>query len=294
MSHLSRILPASMAVSLVLEALCGSAVAQKAARKLVALDLEARDLPESLGRMATGAVRRAAQRIPRYRLAPPPALRLRAMLLALGCARLDRACLTKIGQQLEVDEIVHGEIGRTATGFLLRLSLFEVATGATARTAEREVAASEGTEAFAAAVEDATATVLGEVPQLVVDSNVEGAVVLVNGQPVGVTPITVTEGLKVGTNEVLVRHSGHEDFVAKVVVRPGRPQALRATLRPKARPPLLERKLPLSPSAPATVERPFYKRWWFWTLVGVAVTGAVTAALLASRGQSSPSVGVEF
>jgi hypothetical protein len=285
-----------MASWLVLEALSGAALAQQPATKLAALDLEARGLPEALGRMATGAVRRATERIPRYRLAPAPALRLRAMLLALGCSKLDLACLRKIGRQLEVDQIVHGEIGRTATGYLLRLALFEVATGATARTAEREVASSEGTDAFAAAVEDATATVLGEVPQLVVDSNVEGAVVLVNGQPVGMAPITVTEGLKVGTNEVIVRQSGHEEFVAKVVVRPGKPQQLRATLKPliEAKPALVERKPPPPPAAPAAVERPFYTKWWFWTIVGVAVTGGVTAAVLATRGQSSPTVGVEF
>jgi hypothetical protein len=40
--------------------------------------------------------------------------------------------------------------------------------------------------------------------------------------------------------------------------------------------------------APAA-SRPFYKRWWFWTAVGVVVAGAaITAVAVASGGTSRP------
>jgi tetratricopeptide (TPR) repeat protein len=38
---------------------------------------------------------------------------------------------------------------------------------------------------------------------------------------------------------------------------------------------------------PVTVERPFYKKWWFWTAIGAAVVAAsVTTAVVASSGDS--------
>ena len=41
-------------------------------------------------------------------------------------------------------------------------------------------------------------------------------------------------------------------------------------------------------------KQPFYKTWWFWTIVGVAVVGAGTAAgILASQGDGNSGV-VEF
>jgi len=37
--------------------------------------------------------------------------------------------------------------------------------------------------------------------------------------------------------------------------------------------------------------KPFYKKWWFWALVGVAVAGGVVGATAIGRGGSSPATG---
>ena len=62
---------------------------------------------------------------------------------------------------------------------------------------------------------------------------------------------------------------------------------------PAAAPPGDERQKPtraplrLTPTgkgpAPRSVSPPFYKKWWFWTAVGVVVAGSVTAAVFATR-----------
>jgi hypothetical protein len=274
-------------------ALAPPALAQSPTPRVAVLDLVPRGVPVALGRQATDVARRAVGRNPRYRLAPPPALRLRAMLLALGCAALDAACLAKIARQLEVARVAFGEIGRTATGYLVRVQVYDSARGAVIRTEERSVPEGEGAAGIEQAVEDSIALGLGERLELAVDTNVEGAIVLVNGQPIGTAPITVTEGLRVGTNEVLVRMRGYEDRVLKVSLRPGRPLRVRADLTP-----LKAVAVAVPPREPekevAAVAAPFYKRWWFWTLVGVVVSGATTAAILGTRGEGSPAVGVEF
>ena len=57
------------------------------------------------------------------------------------------------------------------------------------------------------------------------------------------------------------------DFLAGLRDRPPEPEVRVVTVQ--AKPPSL----------------PFYKRWWFWTLVGVATAGG-TAALFVPRGRS--------
>lgn len=43
---------------------------------------------------------------------------------------------------------------------------------------------------------------------------------------------------------------------------------------------------------PTQKKAPFYKRWWFWTAVGVVVVGATTATIVATRpGTAEPYPG---
>ena len=41
---------------------------------------------------------------------------------------------------------------------------------------------------------------------------------------------------------------------------------------------------------PRPASPPFYKRWWFWTAVGVVVAGSVTAAVIATRPEQVEAV----
>jgi hypothetical protein len=268
------------------------AYAQPKTPRIAALELSGSGLPREAVLAATLAVRRALGRNPRFLLAPGPAIPLRSMLLALGCAALDPPCLAKIGKQLEVDQIAFGSVEKSVAVYRIQLHLYDVAAGKELRVQDREVAEAEGSQALESALEDMTALLVGETLELTVESDSEGAVILVNGQPVGTTPTTVTEGLRAGTNDIVVRQRGREDFVAKVVLRPGKPQKIRATLRPA----VAAGGLATPPGAQKDEERPFYKKWWFWTIVGAAVVGGTaTALVLRNRGgERPPNVGVEF
>lgn len=53
--------------------------------------------------------------------------------------------------------------------------------------------------------------------------------------------------------------------------------------------------LRLGPSGAGEVASPFYKKWWFWALVGGAVGGGVAGALLGTRGGAgTASVGIRW
>jgi len=51
--------------------------------------------------------------------------------------------------------------------------------------------------------------------------------------------------------------------------------------------PVLHARVPSTPAHP----RPFYKRWWFWTAVGVVVAGAAAVVAATRPGEASPITG---
>jgi hypothetical protein len=73
---------------------------------------------------------------------------------------------------------------------------------------------------------------------------------------------------------------------------PGLGKNPRLTEKVKARIEELRHTLGLDKAVAAAPERPLYKRWWLWTVVGsVAAAGAagITIGVLASQGQSGPT-----
>lgn len=52
--------------------------------------------------------------------------------------------------------------------------------------------------------------------------------------------------------------------------------------------PVVSPALPAAPPAPIVEQRPVYKRWWFWTVIGVVVAGGVAGAVAGSLVTKSP------
>jgi hypothetical protein len=94
-----------------------------------------------------------------------------------------------------------------------------------------------------------------------IDSNRKGAIVSVDNRDVGPVPVDVIRPS--GRHRVTVEQDGFETYEADVVVKPGELTHLRA---------------PLKPREPLIVEE-----WWFWTVAGVVVTGAVVGTYFATR-----------
>jgi hypothetical protein len=94
-----------------------------------------------------------------------------------------------------------------------------------------------------------------------IQSNEKGAIASVDGRDVGPTPVEVLR--PPGRHRVTVAKEGFDDFQARVSVRPGELALVRA---------------PLEPREPSVVER-----WWFWTTIGVVVTGTVVATYFLTR-----------
>ena len=89
---------------------------------------------------------------------------------------------------------------------------------------------------------------------LVVRSHVAGSLVSVDRRTVGLVPAEVA--LRPGAHPVVVSHEGWADAATQVVLRAGD-----------------RRDLLLDPLR----TRPLTAKWWFWTVVGVAIAGAAVA-----------------
>ncbi len=94
---------------------------------------------------------------------------------------------------------------------------------------------------------------------LVVRSTPAATSVLVDGKGLGGTPLEAS--LLPGSHALLLSRDGYRDLTASAVVERGRRHEL-------------DLKLEKTPS--------ILTRWWFWTIVGVAVAGGVAIAIVAN------------
>lgn len=111
-----------------------------------------------------------------------------------------------------------------------------------------------------------------------INSNVDGAMVKIDGKVEGVTPFD--RDIPAGTRVITVSAPGYDDVV--------RSETFAATQTYDFQIDLVASEK--APVAGAGGDEEFYETWWFWTLIGVAGAGAATAAVVAGGGETRPLV----
>jgi hypothetical protein len=107
--------------------------------------------------------------------------------------------------------------------------------------------------------------------KLVVRTNpVQGATVRLDGQVLGKTPLDVS--VPVGERLVEIEMSGFTKEQRVLSLVPGKTETLNVSLS----------KLEVLEAKPSV---PVYKKWWFWTTLGVVVTSVVLPSVLLSKKQ---------
>jgi len=165
------------------------------------------------------------------------------------------------------------------------------------------------------ALDEAFRTIQGHLGSLEIWGNPAGAEVTIDGQVSGALPSSGTLRLPIGEVKVTVRKDGYAEVTRVVRIAAGdlvrenvdlhamprakvalQPQPLPATSRPggaltnaQAAPPLL-RQQNTAEATSDDVESPFYKRWWFWTLVGSAAIGAAAGTYFITHRGTTPSM----
>jgi len=144
-----------------------------------------------------------------------------------------------------------------------------------------------------------------QVGRLEVLGGVTGAVVRLGASEIGTLPLAGPVTVLVGRTPLEVIAPGFAPFSTEVTVRAGELTRQSVTLSPRAAPTPEQtaRDAPAStvdattsdPSSPPqtpTDGGSIATRWWFWTIVGVAVAGGIVATVLITRdGEVEPPLG---
>ncbi|MCA9523499.1 MAG: PEGA domain-containing protein [Myxococcales bacterium] len=99
----------------------------------------------------------------------------------------------------------------------------------------------------------------------------------------------IDKDVTVGTHVVMVKKQGFYDYVKEISVQAGKEIKLQVLLKaiPGWKPPEVVIK--------QKTKTPFYKTWWFWTIIGVAVAGGATAGIvLGTRGSTTSAPSPNF
>lgn len=236
------------------------------------------------------------------------------IMIDAGCEDLDKACLVLIGKQRGADAVLYTTVAAVNGQFRVSFRYVEVDTGKLI-TADKGASPGDDPAAFVAySLEE----IIGPEPAAVLPdvmvnfgSHPSGAEVYVAADFVGITPVSVR--LKPGRHDVRMVKEGFETRSESIDVEPSRENNFRWSLVavvaaapvsaptvPDAAPTATAQPAPalatvavtgvaddvpvplddaIPPERPAEVKKaPFYKTWWFWTIIGVAVVGAGTVA----------------
>jgi hypothetical protein len=228
-------------------------------------DIKHLGLPESVAQNLTQILAAEIKKLPGTKVVSRDdivaMLQLEADKSRLGCTE-NIACLAEIGGALGVDKLVLGDAGKLGESYVISLRLIDV------RRSESENRVSESfkglEEQLMSATRHAARALLGvesDAPSvLAVTTSEAGAALFLDEKSVGAAPLPPIDKLTPGRHALRVTKNGYFDWSTDLYLDPGATAAVWAKLE----------------------ERPakWYQKWWFWTAVGVVVTGATVGTIL--------------
>jgi hypothetical protein len=179
------------------------------------------------------------------------------------------SCLVRLGKLLGVEQVISGNVGGLADSFVVNLKLVDVAGSKEIRKIQEPISGrpDELIEAVRVAAYGLVAPerLRGAVAVL---ADQPGAEVFLDGERVGTTPLPApVHGLRVGSHVLRVTKTGYADVIETVRVRFQKTAQVVVRLQ-----------TPLKTSGTTKITKsiahtPWYAKWWFWTVVGVAAVG---------------------
>jgi hypothetical protein len=244
----------SLTLALATTLVAGAARAETA---IAVLGIEPGDAPESLAQSLTDALRQRASSTPGLKLAPGKDLV--ELKMVFGCDGESPSCMAQAGRSLGVDKLLYGRIkkaGARSPNLQLTLKLLDVSSA----TVEKSISETIPRKELVAGTVNAPAAkwfgtlvqIESRPPSLTVTSDPPGAVVAVDGQAMGRTPVTLRD-LSPGGHSVAVALTGHVTASRTVELRPGGSHEVNVTLESEPAPPSPP---PLTQTAPPALTPP--------------------------------------
>jgi len=301
-NHLAKFFLAILASAVVVSLALGpqSAAAQsKKSTKLLVMKVESEALDDAARTQLTKDIRAGLAKYPNLSLLPTPEVDLLDLIIELECTDMDVECFQKIADQHKADEVLYTEASGSAAAP-------DVVFKHYVRKKDKIVKEARGVAAGADAIGLMLVQSFGPLPvpkkkepvkpppskktrvAVKLTTSVPGATVTMSGVKLGKTPLS--RKLKPGRYSITVAKDGYVAIKQKVAVVAGDAQKLHFELVPVKKPVVATTATtvatpdsdPTKAAAKAEQGSPFYKQWWFWTAVGVAVAGIVTTSVVLS------------
>jgi len=203
----------------------------------------------------------------------------------------DTACIADLGQLLSADYAVYGEVGGLGRAQVVYLKLIDVPARSEVRSSVLELGGARPADVEASAAATRLLAPDRYVGRMLLDCNVRGASIFVDGELVSRSPVRPLT-LAVGPHALRVTHPEYRDFVRFVDVEFGDDARVAVDLRAyrevagDIRRTAVPGPLPAG-TGPGTEPTPWYRRWY--TIAGggaLLLIGSAVAVGLASGGLS--------
>lgn len=189
--------------------------------------------------------------------------------LVFGCVDESADCLSKVGTSLQADKLLWGELTKKKRGYLLKLTLLDVATkkltplsrNLRTRLLKRDP---EGV------VRKLVASLLPmQMGTIKLTSSITGAEVLLDGRPMGsINDQGLDMQVRVGSHTLQLRREGYRTWVKRVSVQQGQALALRAALE------LIDKGPGVTPVVPPPVVKKTRSKRTGWKVAFYVALGA--------------------
>ena len=203
------------------------------ARAMAALNIEGEGLDVNTVETLSSVVRNEAQQIADYQVVNSSPINLSEVVLVLGCDVSSIACLEEASRQLDARILIYGSVRQEGANYRLKLEVFDADRRQVTHTMQKVIAKSDDLVVVSRQEigrffrqlrqEQLAAT-------LIITSNVRGATVALNGEPIGITPLE-RAGLAPGTYTIQVSMDGFTSWNAEIELGERAQMRMRAPLQ---------------------------------------------------------------
>lgn len=280
-------------MSCITASLIPAEVCAQSTRSTAVLNIEAEGLDANTVDTLTSIVRSEAQQIHDYQVVDSTPVNLSEIVVLLNCSASSTQCLMQAASQLDAQVLIYGSLQQEGAQYRLRLEVFDAQEEQVTHRLQKLISAKDDLvvsyrrelEQFFRRVEKEQA-----LATLSITSNVRGAQVSLNGEPLGTTPLERAD-IEPGAYTISVSKEGFSAWSVEVELEKRGQMSLRAPLKKQTSSPTAR--------ADASIPRPTTSdidtsvdvstttsggtNWGAWSLVtigGLTLAGSGVMALL--------------
>ena len=268
-------------------------------KKVLVIQTQGDDLADADKAAITTVIRDGLKSYSNLEVLPTPEVDLLDVMMDLECLDIDNKCIAAIGKKYSGRVVIFTDAAPDGGGFSLTVKRIDVRTGKAVKSGTGKALVRSD---LAKTVASILVKVVGpkpvkKAPKKKTRVNVEistikpGATVYLGRLKLkGVTPMTVS--LKPGRYTIRVKQKGFKTVKDKLKVRSvGENKVVYDLVSLTPTKPVDEPEVvaETAPAPTAEDDTPVYEQWWFWTVIGVAVVGGVTAGLVVGLQDDEPA-----